>query len=117
MLQIPLDAQVSADQRFRVELSGQMVKLRFKWNERVGFWFILVSDDFDQQLGELKAVPNWPLCNQYKGFKPFVGDLILLPIDDAAVWPPAYADLGVRWFLFWLSEDEVGQWRRRNGVG
>lgn len=117
MLQIPFNAQVSSDQQFRVELEGQMVVFRIKWNERAGFWFILISDDLGKQLGELKAVPNWPLCNQYKGFKPFVGDIILLPIDEAAQWPPAYADFGVRWFLFWLSEDELRQWRRRNGVG
>lgn len=117
MLQIPFSPQISADQEQRINLDGQMAVMRMTWNVRSGFWFLTLSDDYGNSVSSLKVVPNYPLLRQYRSQKPITGDLICLPIDSSATWPPAFGDLGVRWFLFWISEAELKMWEANNGLG
>ena len=112
MLQIPVSAQVSADLVHRIDLGGQMVTMRFEWNTRAGAWFLHISDDLGNTMLGVKLVPNWPIFKHYRNAKPITGDIILLPVDDSVNWPPTYDEMGVKWFPFWIDEENANTWKQ-----
>lgn len=115
MQRIPFQPEISADQLLRVALGGQYVSLRLTWNERVGYWYADLTFE-DSTMTSIKLVPKWPLVYSRRGQTSFVGDLILLP-RGATSAKPAYDELGVTWFLMYITPDELEAWRANNGLG
>ncbi len=118
MLKIPFNPSISADQTFRVLIPERMViSLRLTWNTRDSAWYMSISTDRGE-LGALKVVEQWPLLFSHKGLSPIDGDIIVFPLSDGKGKPLSeYDALGESWGLFWLSPEDVANWKAANGLG
>ena len=118
MLKIPFDPSKSADQNFQVLVPEKVVlTLRLTWSVRASAWDVHVSAD-EKEIGMFRLVPRWPLLLEHKALSPISGDIIALPLSgnkDAEL--NEYKSLGNTWGLFWLSEEDVEDWRKLNGLG
>lgn len=118
MLKIPFDASRSADQNFRVLIPERMViSLRLVWNTRASAWFITISSERGE-IGAFRIVERWPILFSHKAISPIDGDIIALPLSDGKGKPlNQYDALGESWGLFWLSPEDVANWKVANGLG
>lgn len=116
MIQIPTFQTTSADFNQEIELGGQLVQLRIVYNIRVGFFFLDFTDQNGNVLYQIKMVPTWPLLSQHRGFIDFDGDILILKTDAEAGDNVSYDNFGNGWDLFYLSPDELSDWRDENGL-
>lgn len=119
MLRIPFDPRKSADQSIQVLIPElQVVELRLVWNVRGSGWDILVSNTSGVQAGFFRLVPRTPLLLEHSALSPIAGDIIALPLTEGSVRDfTEYDALGDSWGLFWISPDDVKEWKAANGVG
>ncbi len=118
MLKIPFNPSISADQTFRVLIPERMViSLRLTWNTRDSAWYMSISSDRGE-IGALRVVEQWPLLFSHKALSPIDGDIIVFPLSDGKGKPlNQYDALGESWGLFWLSPEDVANWKVANGMG
>jgi hypothetical protein len=122
MLRLRFDPNLSARQVARfVTTDGTPVVLTTYWNERSQFWYIDVlqtlKDGATTSFAGAKLTPSYPALVGVKNLFSFPGDFILLPTQSTAKDAPVgYTDLGVTWFLCWISEAESTTWKASHGV-
>jgi hypothetical protein len=96
----------------RVVLDGTRYTLGVNWNAREGDWYVDLADGAGNPVCMgIKAVPNIPLWQQYKGAGGFPpGDLVLFDtLGNLQTATPGYTDLGQRYLLLYLElADFVG---------
>lgn len=118
MLKIPFNPSISADQTFRVLIPERMViSLRLTWNTRASAWFITISSERGE-IGAFRVVERWPILFSHKALSPIDGDIIALPLSDGKGKPLSeYDALGEYWGLFWISPEDLANWKAANGLG
>lgn len=119
MFRIPFNPSSSADQTFRVLIPElQVVELRLVWNVRGSGWDVMVSNTQGAQLGFLRLEPRTPLLYEHAALSPIAGDIVALPLSEGSGKPlTEYDALGDSWGLFWVSPDDMKEWRNANGLG
>lgn len=116
MIKIPTYQDISADFDQEIELNGQLVQLRIKYNTRVDFFFLDFTDQDGNVVYGLKIVPDFILLDQHRGFVEFEGDLIVLKTDENTGNDITYDNFGNGWDLYYMTPDEVTQWRTDSGL-
>lgn len=117
MILVPFNPALSADQELRMLLGDELAVLRITWNTACGFWYLSLSNaDATAAVNGLKMVPGWPLFSVSKALAPLAGDFMVLRMDDSVGDAVAYDDLGVRWGLYYLTDEEVAAWRSACGL-
>ena len=92
----------------QVELDGELYTLEFRWNVRLGAWFMAVLDAPGENIlyAGARLVCNWPLFAYRADRKP-PGALVALDTTGECV-DPALEDLGVRVQLVYYTAAELG---------
>lgn len=95
----------------QVTLDGVTYTLEFRWNERLGAWFMAVLDiegTTAHQVG-LRLVVDWPLGLYHQGRQP---SGVFIAIDTGAPVgqgiDPGFDDLGSRVQLHYSPESDFG---------
>lgn len=115
MIQLQVFQNVSSDFIQTINLDGQIVTLRMTYNIRSGFFFLTFTDSKENPLNGIKMVPNWLLLDQRKALIDFDGDLMILKVNLEAEDVITYDNLGTDWLLYYLTPDEVADWKTENG--
>lgn len=116
MLRIPFNSSSSADQTVSVLIpEKQVITLRLVWNTRALGWDVEVSSSTGE-LGMFRLKPYWPLLHEHKALSPILGDIMAMPISGSKKSLSEYGALGDSWGLFWLSEEDVKNWEKANGL-
>ena len=117
MILVPFDPALSADQELRIMLGDELAVLRLTWNVSSSFWYLNVGNaDNSKELTSMKVVPNWPLFSVAPAAAPLSGNFVVLRLDEQAVSPVGYYDLGTHWGLYWMDDAEVLAWRKTYGL-
>ena len=119
MFRIPFNPSSSADQTFRVLIPElQVVELRLVWNVRGSGWDVEVANTQGVRSGFFRLLPRTPLLYEHAALSPIVGDIVALPLSEGSGNPlTEYDALGDSWGLFWVSPDDMTEWRNANGLG
>ncbi|OQY32023.1 MAG: hypothetical protein B6241_12415 [Spirochaetaceae bacterium 4572_59] len=107
MVNIPVFPEIASGFIQKIELGGIFYSLRIRWNTRSESWFLHVFDaDGNPLITGKRLVPNYPLTEIHSDR--FKGELIVLDkqndLTDAVM---TYENLGKRFFLVYLSEEEA----------
>lgn len=97
-----------------VNLEDKKCKISFEWNTRVEAFFITVDDNDGGLVSGVKAVENWPLLENHRGFIGLDGQLMILPYVPQPS-PLSYDNLGIEWDLVYLTPDEFKDWESAYG--
>jgi hypothetical protein len=112
---IPIYLTTSSDFSQELELGGQLIDMRIKWNIRNGTPHMDFKDSFGDWVYGVKVVPYWPLFRQIKGSMEFDGDLMVLRDGTGVENEITYENFGSGQNLYWLSKEEVDYWEVANG--
>lgn len=116
MIKIPVFQDVSANFTQQIELAGQVVFIQLIWNTRIDSFFLTFTDQNGSEVKSIKLVANWPILERRKGFIEFDGDLMVRKTDTEVETEITYDNLGNGWDLFYLTEEEINQWKVDNGL-
>jgi hypothetical protein len=116
MTLIPVFQNQSADFVQEIELGGQLISLDIIYNIRNEFFHLNnFTDQNGNPLHGIKIVPDFPLLDWHKGLIDFDGDLMVIKQDLEAGDDITYDNFGNGWNLFYLTPDEVDEWKDANG--
>lgn len=91
----------------RVVLDGRTFYLRAEWNQREGHWYIGLSDQDEEIIfSPRKVVADFDLLRQCSDDRRPGGALLAVDTSGAGL-DPAFADLGDRVLLTYVSADEL----------
>jgi hypothetical protein len=116
-IEIPLFQDQSADFTQNIDLENVNVEIRIVYNTRVETWMMRLKTN-NYELNGLKLVKNFPLLWRHKALFPeVIGDFIILKIsDDINVNDLDYDTFGVYFALFYITQDELEEWKENNGL-
>jgi len=112
---IPIYLTTSSDFSQELELGGQLVNMRIKWNVRNDTAHMDFKDPIGNWIYGVKVVPYWPLFRQIKGAIEFDGDLMVLADDQGVGTQITYDNFGNGQNLYYLSKEEADYWEEING--
>lgn len=117
MIQIPSFQSVSSNFAQEINLNNQVVQLGIAYNVRNAFYHLNQFSDPDGNiLTGIKLTPNHLILNPHKALINFDGDLIVLKTDEDAGDVITYDNLNNGYGLFYMTPDEVEQWKVDNGL-
>lgn len=117
MENIPTFQDISSKFEQEIILGERIINLNIYWNSRAEAWYMDIIDDEDSLIG-IKIVPGWLLLRQFKSFLPnFIGDLIVLKLDQEAENYLTYDNLNNGWDLFYATVSEAEFWEDKYGLG
>ena len=114
--QIPIYLTTSSDFSQELELGGQLINMRIKWNVRNNTPHMDFQDSFGNWVYGIKVVPYWPLFRQIKGSLEFDGDLMVLRDGQSIELDITYDNFGNGQDLYYLTRNEVAYWEALNGT-
>jgi hypothetical protein len=116
-IEIPLFQEQSADFTQNIDLENVNVEIRLLYNTRTETWMMRLKTD-NYELDGLRLVKNFPLIWRHKAvFPEVIGDFIVLKIsDDININDLDYDTLGVYFGLFYITQEELEQWKTNNGI-
>lgn len=117
MMQLQMFNTMSADFTQTVTLGTVPVQMRLVWNVRSSLWAMWITDAEERTLATVALVPNMLLLRQSKAQFPLPGDLLLVRERPDAGAYPTFANLGVDFNLYYLTEEEALTWEDLNGLG
>lgn len=81
--------------------------LRFRWNDRLGAWFMAILDADAETVRSqgIRVVINWPL-NGYRSGKPLPGQLMAFDSTGQDL-DPQLNDLGTRVKIYYFTVAEI----------
>lgn len=116
MLEIPVFTEQSSDFVQIIDLETVTTTIRLTWNTRVEYWFMAVSTDNSNKEG-IKLVKNYLLLDQLKAtFADLKGDFAVLKKSNTTEEEFTYKNFGEVWSLFYLTEEEVEEFKEENGI-
>jgi hypothetical protein len=87
-------------------MSGRDYLLTFDWNQRLGQWSLLLSDQDDAPIRSAALVANWPFLYGCVDPRRPPGGLILLDTANKNE-ECTFSGLGDRWQLVYLPPEEM----------
>lgn len=90
----------------RTQMSGRDYLLTFEWNQRLGQWWLLLSDQDDKPIRAFMLNTNWPLLKGCVDSRRPPGNLILLDTGGKHEGC-TFSGLGDRWQLVYLPPEEL----------
>ena len=112
---IEFNPLTSADQEMEVQLGEYLCKLRMTWNNLSEFWFLTITRS-GLGLQSIKCVPSWPLFSVSKANAPIPGDILILRGAVTTTEKIEFEDLGSRWNIVYLTDEELASWETFNGL-
>lgn len=117
MIEIPVFTEQSSDFTQNIDLDNINVKIRLTYNTRVNYWFMALETG-ESSLQGIKLVKNFLLIDQYKALLPDIpGDFGVFKISNELNDNEfTYDNFGIAWSLFYLTADEVEEFKELNGL-
>lgn len=118
MIQIETFQDQSADFVQTIELDGIFVSIRLVFNVRTETWFINEYTEIDtgKSLFGVKVINGSPLFLSMKTRIDIPGDFMVIKEDEALNGSIDYDNLNNGYNLYYLTAEEVQEWRTENGV-
>lgn len=117
MIEILTFQDQSADFTQSIDLENVSVEIRMIYNTRTESWMIHFKTA-DYELNGIKMIKNFPLLWRHKALFPELqGDFLIRKIsDDINVNELDYDTLGVYFALFYITADELEEWKVSYGI-
>jgi len=105
MIQIPFDPSISANQSFRIDLGGRVVKIELSWNIRDSAWYMDITSD-DKAQYSVKLLPNTELLFS-RTILGITGNFFVLNEDKNDNAGITFDNLGSSYYLYWCDADDL----------
>ena len=116
-IQIPLFKEQSSNFTQNIDLENVNIEIKLVYNTRTETWVAKFTTT-NYAINGIKLTKNFPLLWKYRAsFPEIIGDFIVLKIsDDINVNVLDYDTLGVYYALFYITQEELEQWKISNGI-
>ena len=107
MIQIHFDPSFSANQNFRIDIGGQVVKISLSWNIRDSAWYMDITSDDNAQYS-VKLLPYTELLFS-RTILGITGNFFVLNEDKNDNAGITFDNFGSSYYLYWFDADDLSQ--------